>query len=225
MQSVWRVVVMTVAMVGLASCGGSKDSGSCGGIVCAPPVTPDAISNLTVSPASASPTVGQTVQLVPSLTTASSAVSVTYSYLSSAPSTAGVSSTGVVTAVAQGSAVISVMANGSGTGTKAATLTSNVAITVVAPPPVVVSLSPTALSLNVGESGTLSVQITGGSPTPMLASCTSSQASIATATVAGSACRVVAVGAGNATITATTSGGQSASAQTTVTALPPALTS
>ncbi len=225
MQSVWRMVTITVAAVAIASCsGGGGDGGSCGGIVCPTPTTPDAISNLSVAPASASPTVGQTVQLAPSLTTASSAVSVSYAYTSSAPATASVSPAGLVTAIAPGSAVISVSASGSGTGTKAATLSANVSINVVAPPPVVVTLTPTALTLNVGEPGTFSVQITGGSPTPTLVACTSSQAAVATTSIIASACRVVAVSAGNVTITALTSGGQQASAQVAVTALPPALT-
>ena len=83
-----------------------------------------------------------------------------------------------------------------------------------------VSITPPSASLSVGESAVFNVQIVGGSITapPTLASCASSAASVATATLAGSACRATAIGAGNATITGTTSTGKSISAQVSVAA-------
>lgn len=89
--------------------------------------------------------------------------------------------------------------------------------------PTVVSITPQAVTLNPGASATLSVQITGGDPTPTLASCTSSNTAVATAAVAGSSCSVTAVASGSTTITATTSDAKSASASVTVNQLPAAL--
>ncbi len=96
----------------------------------------------------------------------------------------------------------------------------NVTVPVVVPPSVVVSISPSSAAANIGDVLTFSVQITGGSTTtpPTLASCTSSNAAVATASVNGSSCKVTAVASGNATITAAASGGQQASASISVTA-------
>lgn len=86
--------------------------------------------------------------------------------------------------------------------------------------PVTVAITPPSANMNVGESLNFAVQISGGSATaaPTLASCSSSNSAVATATVAGSACRVTAVAAGNATVTAAASSGQSAAASITVAA-------
>ncbi len=92
------------------------------------------------------------------------------------------------------------------------------------PDPVVVTISPPNATMNVGEALTFAVQITGGNPTPTLASCTSSNTSVATAAVQGAGCRVSAVASGNVTITAATSAGQSAAAAVTVNTLPAAAT-
>lgn len=88
------------------------------------------------------------------------------------------------------------------------------------PPPETVSITPQSASMNVGESLNFAVLISGGSATaaPTLASCTSSNTAVATATAAGSACRVTAVAAGNATVTAATSTGKAAAASITVAA-------
>ncbi len=93
-------------------------------------------------------------------------------------------------------------------------------VTVAAPPvnPVVVSITPPSATLNIGETTTLAVQITGGSTTtpPTLASCTSSNTAVATAAVQGSTCRVTAVASGNVSITAAASTGGIAAASITV---------
>lgn len=100
-------------------------------------------------------------------------------------------------------------------------------VTVPAPvnPPVVISITPPSASMNIGESLNFAVQISGGSTTaaPSLASCTSSNAAVATAAVQGSACRVTAVAAGNATVTAAASTGQVAAASVTVSPAAPAI--
>ena len=100
----------------------------------------------------------------------------------------------------------------------------DVTVPIEPPPPVLISITPQAVTLNPGSSAPLSVQITGGNPTPTLASCTTGSTAVATAVVAGSnGCTVTAVAAGSTTITATTTRGQAASASLTVSALPSAL--
>ena len=99
----------------------------------------------------------------------------------------------------------------------------DVTVPVAPPAPVIVSITPQAVTLNPGASATLSVQISGGDPTPTLQSCTTGASGVATAAVSGSSCTVTAVASGSTTITATTSAGQSASAAVTVNQLPAAL--
>jgi formylglycine-generating enzyme required for sulfatase activity len=181
---------------------------------------PPALGELTVTPATASLDVGQSVTLVP---TANPAPGVTpaFSYVSSDNARATVNAAGVVTAVAPGTATITVTATGMGAGYTTTTRTASMTVTVTSP--VTVSVSPQNLTLNPGASATLAVQITGGNPTPTLASCTSGSAAVATAAVSGSNCTVTAVNPGNTTVTATTSAGQAASAALQVVALPSAL--
>ncbi|MBU6365902.1 MAG: Ig-like domain-containing protein [Gemmatimonadetes bacterium] len=96
----------------------------------------------------------------------------------------------------------------------------DVTVPVAPAAPVVLTISPPSANMNIGESLNFAVQISGGSATaaPTLASCTSSNAAVATAAVQGSACRVTAVAAGNATVTAAASTGQSAAAAVSVAA-------
>jgi uncharacterized protein YjdB len=100
----------------------------------------------------------------------------------------------------------------------------DVTVPVAPAAPVVISITPPSSSLNVGESVSFAVQISGGNPAPTLASCTSSNTAVATAAVNAGACRVTAVAAGNATVTAAASTGQSAAASITVSAPQPAIT-
>jgi len=79
-------------------------------------------------------------------------------------------------------------------------------------------------TVNVGANTSLAVSISGGSPTPTLASCSSSNTSIANVAAGAASCVVIGVSTGPATITATTSAGQTATASITVAALSPALT-
>ncbi len=100
----------------------------------------------------------------------------------------------------------------------------DVTVPVAPAAPVVITITPPSSSLNVGESVSFAVQISGGNPAPTLASCTSSNTAVATAAVNAGACRVTAVAAGNATVTAAASTGQSAAASVTVSAPAPAIT-
>ncbi|MBC8089360.1 MAG: Ig-like domain-containing protein, partial [Phycisphaerae bacterium] len=93
--------------------------------------------------------------------------------------------------------------------------------------PVVILITPSNAAMNIGESLNFAVQVTGGSSTtpPTLASCTSSNSAVATATLVnpGSSCRVTAVAAGNATVTAAASTGQVASSAVAVSAQTPGI--
>lgn len=94
--------------------------------------------------------------------------------------------------------------------------------------PAVIMMTPGNAALNIGDVQTFAVQITGGSTTtpPTLATCTSSNAAVATASKdpAISACKVTAIGTGSATITAATSAGQVTSSSVTVSAQAPSIT-
>lgn len=85
-------------------------------------------------------------------------------------------------------------------------------------------MAPTTASVNVGANTALAVSISGGSPTPTLASCASSNTGVASVAAGAASCVVTGVSAGTVTITATTTGGQTATASVTVVALAPALT-
>jgi uncharacterized protein YjdB len=91
--------------------------------------------------------------------------------------------------------------------------------------PVTVTITPQNSTLNVGEKLTLAVQVSGGSTTtpPTLASCTSSDAAKVSVAMTGSTCVATAVAAGNVSIEAKASTGQSASASITVAAPAPAI--
>jgi len=92
------------------------------------------------------------------------------------------------------------------------------------PPTLILGITPQSATVNPGASATFTVTISGGSPTPTLASCASSSAAIATVTRNGSTCVATGVSAGSANITGTLSGGQTVTASLTVQALPAAIT-
>jgi uncharacterized protein YjdB len=90
---------------------------------------PPAISNLT-SFGSVGVQVGRTVQVVPSVVRANSSVSVGYSYQSSDQRTAIISSSGVVTGVSAGNAVVTITASGVGVGVIPTILTFTIPVRV-----------------------------------------------------------------------------------------------
>jgi uncharacterized protein YjdB len=184
---------------------------------------PPALTNLSVTPASASLSVGQTAGLVASVSVPAGAT-VAYTAVSSNATVATVSSgaaTPTVTAVSVGSATITVTATATGPGLAATTRSVAVPITVTAP--AVVTISPTSLTLQTGSTGALAVGIVGGTPTPTLVSCSSAVTAVATVSVSGTACQVTAVAPGATAITATVSSGQTVQAAITVVAPSPAI--
>jgi hypothetical protein len=82
---------------------------------------------------------------------------------------------------------------------------------------------PASLALDVGAAGVFTVQITGGSPSPTLRSCSSATPTVATTTASGPGCAVTAVSQGQSVIAATTSDNQVVTGTVTVSAVNPAL--
>ena len=171
------------------------------------------VGRVQVAPASVSIPAGQGTTLTATVTDANGVVvtnrPVTWSTSDSRVAT--VSQTGVVAAIAAGTATISAT-SGAATGTSA--------ITVTAAPIQSVSVSPSTLSLAQGQTGTLSATVidaTGG--TVSNPSVAWSSRNPAVATVDPSTGVVTAVGVGSTTIDAS-SGGKTGSASVTVTPPP-----
>lgn len=170
------------------------------------------VASVSVAPATSNLTVGATVQLTATTNDAAGNVltgrPVTWS--SGTPGVATVSSSGLVTAVAAGSATITATSEGkSGTA----------AVTVTVVPVATVSVAPPTKLLRVGTSGPLTAtpkDASGNVLTGRLVTWSSNATSVATVSASGG---VTAVGVGTATITAT-SEGQSGTATITVTLVP-----
>jgi endoglucanase len=106
------------------------------------------VTGVTLAPESGSVNIGSTVQLTPTVLPAD-ASNKTVSYVSSNPLLASVSSTGLVTGIAEGIATITVTTQDGGK-----TATSNITVTnIILPPPVLTSMtvSPSTSTINIGE--------------------------------------------------------------------------
>ena len=164
-------------------------------------VIPVPVATVSVTPSSSSLTVGQTQQLSATPKDASSTAlsGRTVTWTSSASSIATVSSTGLVTAVAAGSATITATTEGiNGT----ASVTVSAAVTPVAS----VSVSPSSTSLTVGQTQQLSATAKDAAANALsgrTVTWATSNSSIATVSSSG---LMSAVGAGSATVTATSEG-------------------
>ena len=181
-------------------------------------VTNVPVASVTVSPATASAQVGQTVQLTASPKDAGGnpLAGRVVTWTSSAPGVASVNGSGLVTCVAAGSATITATSEGR-SGTAAVTVTTP------APAPVAsVTVSPATVSLGVAGTQQLTASLrdaSGNVLTGRVITWASSNALVGSVSGSG---LVTALVVGNATITAT-SEGQSGSAALTVTVLPPQL--
>jgi uncharacterized protein YjdB len=175
-------------------------------------VTPAPVASVTVTPATASVTVGQTTTLQAQTLDASGATLTgrVVTWTTSNAGVATVSSSGVVTGVAAGTATITATSEGkSGTST----------VTVTALPVASVTVSPTTLSLLAGQTGTLTATVRDAANnvlTDRQVTWTSSNTAVATVAPNGS---VTAVAPGTATITAA-SEGRTGSATVTVSPVP-----
>ena len=153
------------------------------------------VTGVSLNNTSLSMKVGDTQTLTATITP-SNATDKTVTWSSSNTSVATVSSAGVVTAKAAGSATITVTTND---GAKTATC----AVTVVVPVNGV-SLNNTSLTMNVGATQTLTATVTPSNATDKTVTWSSSNTSVATVSSSG---LVTAKAAGSATITVTTNDG------------------
>ncbi len=216
----------------LASACGGSDSGGGPPVAPPPPPPPEALTAVSVSPATSTLVVGSSAPLTPTPTMRSSVVAVSYTYTSSATAVATVNGSGVVTAVAPGTATITVAATGSGTGFTTSTRQATTTVTVTAPLPALSALavSPDSIALQTGGSATLTpTATTAGAGVSVQYTYASSAPTIATVNAAG---MVTAVSPGTASIMVTATGSgpgfatseRQATATVTVTAPPPAVT-
>jgi uncharacterized protein YjdB len=186
-------------------------------VIAAPPPTP-VVTTVTVAPSSSSIAVGATVALTATvkdqLGNVMAGQMVTWT---SNSSNATVSSSGVVTGIAAGSATITATTSGK-TGTSA--------ITVTAPPPppptpvvTTVTVAPTSASIAVAATVALTATVRDQQGSVMTGQTVTWSSNSANATVSSSGV-VTGVSAGSATITAT-SAGKTGTSNITVTAPPP----
>lgn len=168
-----------------------------------------AVTGVTVSPTSATVTVGGTQQLTATVAPAN-ATNKNVSWTSSNTSVATVNASGVITAVSAGSATITVTTqDGNRTATSSITVSAaNVAVTGV-------SLSPTSATINAGSTQQLTATVAPANATNKNVSWSSNNTAVATVNASGV---VSAVAAGSATITVTTQdGNRTATSAITVT--------
>ncbi|MEP6931162.1 MAG: Ig-like domain-containing protein, partial [Flavobacterium sp.] len=157
-----------------------------------------AVTGVTITPTTATLNVGATQQLTPAVAPAN-ATNKTVSYSSNNTGVATVNSGGLITAIASGSATITVTTqDGAKTAVSVITVnSSNAAVTSV-------SLSPATVSISVGETQQLTPTILPSNATNKTVSYASNNTGVATVNAAG---LVTAVSNGTATITVTTADG------------------
>jgi uncharacterized protein YjdB len=170
------------------------------------------VASVSISPSPASVIVGHQIQLsaTPLSATGQPLTGRSVSWTSGAPGLASVSSTGVVTGLAVGDAVILATVEG---------IVGSVTVTVMPEPIASVTVSPPSASILVGQTLTLSAIVLDGSGNTVTGAAiawSTSDGAVATVSSGGV---VTGVAAGSATITAT-SGGVSGSATVTVTQPP-----
>ena len=176
--------------------------------------TQTSVKSVAITPANGSAVIGRTAQLKAEARDAAGVAIAgkSFSWTSSKPAVATVSTTGLVTAVSVGTATITASAEGVA-GTSAFTATSV--------PVTTVNVQPSSVQLTMGGTAQLAVSgsdATGAGIGSRVAQWTSSNPTVATVSSAG---LVTAVSSGGTTITATVEG-VSASAQVGVAAPPPA---
>lgn len=160
------------------------------------------VSGVTISPTTATLSVGGTQQLTPTVAPAN-ATNKTVTYSSNNTGVATINGAGLITAIASGSATITVTTqDGAKTATSVITVnTSNVAVTSV-------SLSPTTASLSVGGTQQLTPTVLPSNATNKNVSYLSNNTGVATVNASG---LVTAIANGTATIIVTTADGNKTS--------------
>ncbi len=156
------------------------------------------VTGVTLSPTSLSLNIGGTSQLTATVSR-SNATNKLVSWSSSNNSVVTVSNSGLITAISVGNAIITVTTVD---GNK--TATTNISVTTSVISVTGVTLSPTSISLNIGETSQLTATILPANATNKLVSWTSSNNLVATVSNSG---LVSAISVGNATISVTTQDG------------------
>lgn len=162
-----------------------------------PPVTPT-VNSVTVSPASVTLDPNGTQQLTATVDATPASADKTVTWTSSAPGIATVSESGLVTAIAQGTATITATSNLDNTKSGTCSVTVNAP---AAPIPVTAISIKSSTTLGIGESETLAITYTPADANQGKAvTWTSANSSIATVDANG---KVTGVAAGTTTVTAT----------------------
>ncbi len=165
------------------------------------------VASVVLSPSSASGSIGQSAQFTASAYTASGAkVNSTATWTSSDSTVVSVNGTGFATAIGAGSATLTATING---------VRGQAQTTVSGDPIASIAISPSSIAGNVGQQAQFKATLTGASGSVLTGRrvvWTTSNAAVVSVDTTGFA---TGIGAGSATITAT-SGGKSASAGVTV---------
>ncbi len=171
------------------------------------------VNSVTVSPASATLDPNDTQQLTANVDATPASADKSVTWTSSNPSVATVSESGLVTAVAQGTATITATSNLDNTKSGTCSVTVNAP---AAPIPVTaIALNKSTATIGIGDSETLTINYTpADANTGKAVAWTSSNTSIATVDNSG---KVTGVAAGTATITATSTTDASITASCAVT--------
>ena len=166
------------------------------------------VSQVTISPTTANMTVGDTKQFSVKIDPAN-ATNQEVSWSSSEPSVASVDSKGMVTAKAEGKATITVTAKDGGVSSKATVTVSNKVVPVTG-----VTVSPTSLTMEIGDSKSLTVTVNPSDATDKTYTVSSDNTGVVEIDKSNN---VVAKGAGTANVTVTTTdGAQTATCKVTV---------
>ena len=201
--------LVTARAVGTATITATTQDGSNLSATCAITVTPQPASGITLSQTTASVVVDKTLQL--SATVSPSAASQVVIWTSSNTNIATVSSNGLVTAKAVGSATITA------TTADGTNLSASCQLTVTPQLATGITLSQSTASLVVDKTLQLTATVTPGNTTNKAVTWTSNNTNIATVSSDG---LVTAKGVGTATITATTADGSNLSASCAITVTP-----
>ena len=196
-----KVLILSLVIILAYSCGGGGDSSGSG------PYTPPAnvaVSSVSLSKATADLVIGGSVQLTATVSP-SNATDKTVTWTTSNAAIATVSPTGLVTAVAEGTANITATAGGKSAVCKVTVSKPVISVTSV-------ELDNTDITINKGDSKTLKATVKPDNATDKNVTWSSSKTDIATVDNNG---KVTAVAKGEATITASC-GGKTATCKVTV---------
>jgi parallel beta-helix repeat protein len=174
------------------------------------------VASVTVTPASASVSIGGVAQLTatPKDASGNTLVGRVVTWQSSSPGVATVNSTGLVTGVAQGSATVTATSEGQ-SGTSAIT------VTVTVTPVASVTVTPASASMSVGGTAQLTATPKDASGNPLAGRVVTWQSSNTGVATVSSSGLVSGVAQGSATVTATSEGQSGTSAITVTTSTAP----